>query len=256
MHRISAVFYQKAACKIVLAAVLLLGWATSCVTLSTEKKDSLRRTEAALVAQQAAFEQQRQTFNLEATLEIMQTAIQGQSARSTEAAAATPTLSPAQMQQVIETYQAGATLTAPPSVPAPTSLLPTPGPDCGFASLSGRWGGDFPILEVVSQGVYNNQPEHRTIRKNNRMSGEIIQEGCAVRGIFHYQQGEASTITGEVKDGVLILQVSTLVPILNKIDRCTLLVKLKDPETIQGRLSNCDYYPFLFRRTASGTPAP
>jgi hypothetical protein len=88
------------------------------------------------------------------------------------------------------------------------------------------------------------------------MSGELIQEGCAVRGTFSYQQGEISTVMGQVRDGVLTLQTSTLVPILNKVDRCTLVVKLKDASIIQGRLSNCGFYPFLFRRLASETPAP
>jgi uncharacterized protein HemX len=127
MRRTFAVLDKKTAARLVFAVPLIflaLGLATSCVTLSSEKKDNLRRTEAALVAQQAALEQQRQTFNLEATLEIMQTAIQGQSAQATSAAATPPTLAPEQLQQVIQTYQAQAALTAPPPTPCPPVFPP------------------------------------------------------------------------------------------------------------------------------------
>jgi hypothetical protein len=241
-----------------IAAVLLLAGMLFILASGCARDDAfekgIRQTEIALAAQQTSLVQKKDNMVMEATVKALESTVSAQNAQATTVAAIppTPTLEPALPTPLpVPTTEA-----PPPSQPTPTA--PAPPADaaqaCGIKSLTGKWMGKVPYLEVTHVGIYTWQaPGYKRVDKS--VAGEIEQTDCSISGNLAANDGTVITLKGSIQDGKLALQSISYLEAVNKTEICSVALKLDDPDLLKGVTSNCDNRTFNIQRV-SGTPSP
>jgi hypothetical protein len=158
---------------------LLFAALSACSLLGEEGggDDTLRSTEIALAAQQAALQEQQNKMNMQSTIQALQATQQFQSiqATATAAAAVPPTAVPVQEQAPPTPLPPQDTPVAPPT-PEPPTAAPVDQPtatvlsNCGLPDMNGEWKGKINLKELIpSTGI----------------SLKVEQTDCSIQGGYN-----------------------------------------------------------------------